>query len=195
MKRRASLFSSQFSTLLALAGFLLIRTPYLFPVPPQKPPKTTTKVDFSRDIRPIFSGKCFACHGPDEAARMSKLRLDTEEGAFGDLGGRHAIVPKKPSVSEVIRRITAKEKSRRMPPPYSDYTLSEKEIDLIRLWIKQGAPWLEHWSFLPPHRPDLPKIKNTEWVKNEIDYFILERLVTEGLSPSRQPRRTCGASG
>ncbi len=186
MGRCTSLFSSQFAILLAWTGLLLIEAPYVFPALPQKKQETATKVDFSRDIRPIFSDKCFACHGPDEATRMSKLRLDTEEGAFKDLGGRHAIVPSNPNSSEVIRRITAEEKSRRMPPPYSDYSLSKKEINLIRLWIKQGAPWLEHWSFLPPHRPNLPKIKNTRWVKNEIDYFILERLETEKLTPSKQ---------
>src|SRR5713226_8120173 len=96
---------------------------------------TAQEVEFNRDIRPIFSDKCYTCHGPDKANRKSKLRFDTEAGAKQDLGGHFAIVPGDPDKSEMVRRITAGNKALRMPPVYSGATLSEPEIDLIRRWI------------------------------------------------------------
>src|SRR5262245_43827593 len=77
-------------------------------------------VEFSRDIRPILSDRCFLCHGPDEANRKVNLRLDTEAGAKQTQGKTTPIVPGDPSASEVFRRITA-ENSARMPPSYSEY--------------------------------------------------------------------------
>ena len=141
-------------------------------------------VEFNRDIRPIFSDKCFACHGPDSKNRLTKLRFDTEDGAKQDLGGRFAIVPGDPSRSEIVRRITAKEAARRMPPVYSGESLTDREIDLIRRWIGQGAIWQKHWSLIPPRRPELPKVSNRSWPRNGLDFFILERLDREGLPPS-----------
>src|SRR5256885_117142 len=109
-------------------------------------------VAFNRDIRPILSDNCFQCHGPDKANRKAKLRLDSEESAFADRGGYHAIVAGKPSESEMVRRITAKGKER-MPPPTSAHGLTAAQIDLIRRWIAEGAKWQKHWSLIPPRRP------------------------------------------
>jgi len=149
------------------------------------------RIDFNRDIRPILSGKCFVCHGPDAANKKIKLRLDSETGSKADLGdGRRAIVPGNPGESEMVRRITASDESMRMPPAYSDYKLTQSEIDLLTEWIKQGAQWQRHWSFIPPHRPELPPVKNTSWPKNAIDYFVLERLEREGLESSPEADRT-----
>ena len=121
---------------------------------------------------------------------MTKLRFDTKAGPFEDLGGYFAIVPGDPAASEIIRRITAKDESRRMPPLYSGRKLTDDEIELIRQWIKEGAKWVEHWSFLPPRRPALPKVGNTAWPSNGIDYFTLERLERESLTPSREADQT-----
>src|SRR5437763_17142740 len=93
------------------------------------------EVEFNRDIRPIFSDKCYTCHGPDKSNRKSKLRFDTEAGAKVDLGGHFAIVPGDPEKSELVRRITAGNKAMRMPPVYSGATLSDREIGLIRDWV------------------------------------------------------------
>src|SRR5580700_28337 len=102
------------------------------------PPAT---VEFNRDIRPIFSDRCYTCHGPDQANRKSKLRLDIEAGAKGDLGGHFGIVPGHPAKSEVIRRITAGE-GLRMPPAWTGTVrLSEREISLLTRWVEQGAVW------------------------------------------------------
>src|SRR6185295_3539965 len=86
-------------------------------------------VEFNRDIRPIFSDKCYTCHGPDKANRKSKLRFDTEAGATQDLGGRFAIVPGDTGKSELIRRITATVPAMRMPQVWSTYKLTDSEIE------------------------------------------------------------------
>src|SRR6266567_2977206 len=145
-------------------------------------------VSFNRDIRPILSDKCFTCHGPDAANRKSKLRFDNEEGARIDLGkGRYALVPGDPAKSELYLRITSDDPALRMPPAYAGHEkLTGREIDLIRRWIEQGAVWQRHWSLLPPHKPELPKVQSAGWPRNPIDYFVLDRLEREGLHPSAE---------
>jgi hypothetical protein len=142
-------------------------------------------VEFNRDIRPILSDRCFACHGPDQSKRQSKLRLDMEAIAKSDLGGHFAIVPGEPASSELIRRVSSNDNARRMPPAYSGAAkLSDREIDLLTRWIAQGARWQKHWSFLPPTRGELPAISDRSWPNNPIDYFVLAKLDREGLKPS-----------
>ena len=117
-----------------------------------------TAVDFQRDIRPILSDNCFACHGPDEATREADLRLDTRDGAFSPRppAGRStrprdpAVVPGDASASLLVERITHADTLRRMPPEISQKTLSDEQIDLLKRWIEQGADWDQHWSFKPP---------------------------------------------
>src|SRR5690606_9693487 len=138
-------------------------------------------VDFQGDIRPLLSDRCFACHGPDANTREADLRLDQREGALAEKKGRRAIVPGDPEASEILRRLRATDPDERMPPADSGKSLSEDEIALIERWIREGASWEEHWSFVPPTRPELPKVSNEAWVKNPIDRFILARLDREGL--------------
>ena len=146
-------------------------------------------VEFNRDIRPVLSDRCYTCHGPDQARRRTKLRFDVEADAKQDLGGRFAIVPGDAEKSEIIRRITAADPARRMPPVSSGRTLTTGEIDLIQRWIEQGAKWEKHWSFIPPRRAPLPEISNRAWPRNEIDFFVLKRLEQEGLGPSPEADR------
>src|SRR5215831_945297 len=148
----------------------------------------TGTVEFNRDIRPILSDRCYACHGPDEGKRASKLRLDTETGAKADLGNHFAIVPGDPAASELIRRITAPD-VRRMPPAYAASRLSKAEIDTLTRWIAQGAVWQKHWSFITTRRPDLPEVHHSKWPRNPIDSFVLARLEREGLEPSPEADR------
>ena len=109
------------------------------------------RVSFNADIRPIFSDKCYTCHGPDSNNRKTPLRFDTQEGAVQDLGGRFAIVSGDFEKSEIIKRLTTEDPIRRMPPAYEGHAkLSDREIDLVRRWIEQGAEWQSHWSFTPP---------------------------------------------
>jgi hypothetical protein len=138
----------------------------------------TRTINFNRDIRPILSDKCFACHGPDATAKQIKLRLDSEAAALA------AIVPGNPEQSKLIKRITHKDEALRMPPVDSGRSLTSQEIELLIEWIRQGAKWQSHWAFVAPVRPQLPSVKNTAWPQNAIDYFVLARLEREGLQPA-----------
>ena len=144
------------------------------------------EIEFNRDIRPILSDQCFACHGPDAAKRKTKLRFDTESGARIELAkGRFAIVPGDPERSELVRRVTSSDTAVRMPPAYAGRAaLRADEIERIRRWIAQGARWQPFWSFIPPQRPALPAVRDEKWVRNPIDRFILARLEREGLHPA-----------
>ncbi len=150
------------------------------------PPQTSTPsaIDFDRDIRPILSDTCYACHGPDENARESNLRLDTRAGAFADLGGYRAIVPGRPEKSELMRRLKSDDENEKMPPPTAHQKITPGQIELIRQWIAAGADWREHWSLIPPKRTPPPDVKHKIWPRNAIDAFILARLEREELSPS-----------
>jgi Protein of unknown function (DUF1553)/Protein of unknown function (DUF1549)/Concanavalin A-like lectin/glucanases superfamily/Planctomycete cytochrome C len=149
-----------------------------------------SRVDFNRDIRPIFSDKCWGCHGPDAVNRSLRLRLDSEGAATADLGqGVRAIVPGHPERSELVRRITAQDESERMPPVYSDRKLTQREIHLLKEWISQGAQWQKHWSFITPARPVLPAVHYQTWPRNPIDYFVLAKLEEQDLRPSPEAER------
>jgi hypothetical protein len=152
-------------------------------VPAAAPPAAA--VDFNRQILPILSDHCFTCHGPDESKRKAKLRLDTKEGAFGELrhGGR-AIVPGKLDESELIRRITSADADEVMPPSGKGKPLSPAEIEFLKRWVAGGAPWTQHWAFVAPHRPPAPSVGDAAWPRSPIDRFILARLEREGLKPS-----------
>jgi hypothetical protein len=152
-----------------------------------EPPKRgkADDVSFNRDIRPILSDNCFACHGPDISTRKAKLRLDQREVAIK----AGAIVPGKADQSEMIRRIFAEDEKERMPPKKAKKTLTSKQTELLKKWVEQGAVYQGHWAFIPPVRPELPAVKNDKWVKNPIDRFILGRLEQEGLQPSPEADR------
>jgi hypothetical protein len=146
-------------------------------------------VSYNFDIRPILSDKCSACHGPDANKRQAGLRLDDPVSAFQALKehpGAHALVAGKPQQSEVYLRITTKDTSKLMPPISSNLKLSSHEIDLIEKWIKQGAKYEKHWAFVAPKKSALPEIKDKEWPKNEIDYFILSKQEQKGFSPNEE---------
>src|SRR5689334_12187861 len=157
-----------FWILLSLSGCLLSRTSHA------DGPKVDARprVDFSRQIRPILSENCFACHGPDEKQRKAKLRLDTKEGAFGKLRhGGFALVPGKPTESRLLDRITAHDPSDIMPPAKTGKKLTPEQIALVKQWVAQGAKWSTHWAFTVPVRPALPKVQDAAWPCNPIDYF------------------------
>ena len=137
---------------------------------------------FSQEIRPLLSDRCFHCHGPDEAARKAKLRLDVESNAHNSV-----IVPGKVSESEFIARILSSDADDRMPPPDSGVkALSPAEIELLKKWVESGAHYETHWSFSPIRRPALPSVENKTWVRNPIDHFVLARLEKAGLQPSSE---------
>ena len=149
------------------------------------PAAPTGAIDFNRQIRPILSENCFACHGPDEAKRKSKLRLDLKEDAFKPAkSGSFAIVPGKPGESELLRRISTADEDDVMPPVKTGKKLKPEQIALLRQWIEKGAEWKTHWSFEPVKSPALPVTKKITWTRNPIDRFVLAKLDAEKLSPS-----------
>jgi hypothetical protein len=153
-------------------------------------PQPQAPVDFDREIRPILSNNCFACHGPDEKQRKAKLRLDIRDGAFNELrAGGHAVVAGDPVKSELLRRVLSDDPTERMPPPKSNKRLTREQVDLLRRWIEQGAKWSEHWAFVPPKRPPLPQVQRRGWTRNPIDFFTLARLEKEGLTLSPEADR------
>ncbi len=144
------------------------------------------KIRFNRDIRPIFSDTCFACHGPDAKARKGKLRLDVREEALRVRDGKAPVVPGDSSRSEAFRRLITKDADDLMPPPDSHKTLSPRQIEIVRRWIDQGAEYEAHWAYAPLSRPAPPAVARKSWVRNPIDGFILSRLEQEGLRPSKE---------
>ncbi len=146
------------------------------------------KIDFNYHVKPILSDKCFACHGPDKANQKAGLRLDIEEAAFKVLegSGKRALVSGKPNASEVVHRILSDDPEKVMPPPDFNLTLTNTEKATLAKWIAQGAVYKEHWSFIKPQKEQLPEINDKKWVKNEIDYFIAEKLEAKHLTPSEQ---------
>ncbi len=143
------------------------------------------QIDFNFHVKPILSDKCFACHGPDLANQKAGLRLDLEEEAYSILeSGNKAIVPGKPHKSAMVDRILSEDKEQIMPPPEFILTLSSKEKAILAKWIQQGAEYKRHWSFIKPEKRKRPEIANSAWAKNEIDFFIADKLENRDLLPS-----------
>ena len=138
-------------------------------------------VSFNRDILPILSNNCFACHGPDEKKRETKFHFDTKEGAFLKPG---VIEPGNAAESLLVEMITNPDPNERMPPPDSGHALTDRQIELLKRWIDEGAKWDTHWAYTAPVRVDPPAVRTSGWVRNPIDQFILWRLEREGLKPS-----------
>jgi mono/diheme cytochrome c family protein len=141
--------------------------------------------DFNREIRPILSRNCFACHGPDEHDRRGGLRLDDRAAATSKVeSGATAIVPGKPAESELVARIHATDADIVMPPPESNHVLSAAQKDLLERWIAAGAPYAAHWAYVPPTPHPDPAVKDQAWARSWIDRFVLARLEAEGLTPA-----------
>ena len=172
---------------LLLAAFL---TPGLRIAAGGEPP-LLDKIEFNRDIRPIFSDTCFKCHGPDAKARKGKLRLDLREQALESRKGRTPILPGNSAASESFRRLVTTNLDDLMPPADSGKKLSSREIALIRKWIDQGAEYQAHWAYAPMNDVPVPKPGRLGPGRNPIDRFLLARLEREGLRPvDEAPRST-----
>ena len=143
-------------------------------------------VQFNRDILPILSNHCFACHGPDANERQGGLRLDIPDAALaGGDSGEAAWVPGDATASSLFNRVSTTDEDERMPPPDFDKQLSPQHISLLKQWIDEGAPYREHWAYVAPVRPALPKIASkTKWPRNAIDAFVLAPLEQKGKHPS-----------
>jgi hypothetical protein len=140
------------------------------------------KVQFLRDIQPILSANCFACHGFDPTTQKAGLRLDQREAATGPLkSGNIAIVPGNPRKSELLTRLHDKDEP--MPPAQTGKKLTDAEKKLLERWIAEGAEYQGHWSFVRPQKAALPKTKTPDWARQPIDHFILARLEASKFRP------------
>jgi len=146
-------------------------------------------INFQRQVRPILSNNCFLCHGPDKGTRMADVRLDIREGAFATRKNGAIIVPGKPDDSLLIKRIMSDNAGYRMPPVYSHKSLTPEQKQILYQWVKEGANWKDHWAFIAPVRPAPPAVKDTAWVRNPIDNFILAKLEANNLTPAPEADR------
>ncbi|HAA51834.1 MAG TPA: chromosome segregation protein [Planctomycetaceae bacterium] len=143
-------------------------------------------INFPRDIRPILSENCFQCHGPDARARKGELRLDIAGEALGH--DPPVLVAGQPDNSVIWKRISSQDPDVRMPPPGSNRQLTDRQRELIRRWIAEGAEFGDHWSLVPPVRRP-PPVQTTGLGANVIDAFILDRLKSAGLTMSPMANR------
>jgi hypothetical protein len=140
-----------------------------------------SSLSFNRDIRPILSENCFACHGFDASKRKAKLRLDNAEGALAaNAEGRRAIVPGKPLQSQAYLRLISEDKDELMPPPESHKKLSAAQIEVLRQWIEQGAAYEKHWAFEPLRAATKPL---------DIDAMLAAELAPRGLTLAAEAPR------
>ena len=146
-------------------------------------------VDFNFHVKPILSDRCFKCHGPDPNTREGGLALHAEEFAFAALGKDHprfALIPGEPDSSTLIQRIFTENPDDIMPPPESNLTLTDREKEILKKWVAQGAEWKNHWAFTKPEDPLVPEVSGSVWGSNEIDQFILEKMQERGFSPAEK---------
>jgi hypothetical protein len=167
--------------LFSLCGFVFLVVATLLPVSAAVP----GKVRFNRDVRPILSENCFACHGPDKNQRKAKLRLDQRDNAIE----KKAIVPFNANESSLVTRIVSPDDLEVMPPPETHKKLTAGQKDILKQWIQQGAEYEAHWAYITPTRPVVPGVKQQPWVRTPIDAFILAKLEGYSLSPSPEADR------
>ena len=147
-------------------------------------------LDYNRDIKPILAENCFSCHGFDEASRKAKLRLDIADSATAARDGTVAIKPGDPAKSEAWLRIISPHEDEVMPPPEAHKTLTAAQKNLLKTWIEQGAPYAQHWAFVPPVKAPLPaagsqrSTPNSQLPAHPIDAFVRAKLAAEKLTPS-----------
>ena len=146
-------------------------------------------VDFTSQVRPILSDRCFPCHGPDAGALEADLRLDLRASALEDRGGYAVIVPGDPEASELVYRIHSDDEDERMPPAEANSSLQPHEIDLLTRWVAEGAPYAKHWSFERPDRHVAPEVQGVDWVQDPLDRFVLAKLEESGMQPTAEADR------
>ncbi|HVK12337.1 MAG TPA: DUF1549 domain-containing protein, partial [Gemmataceae bacterium] len=165
------------------------------PADPSKlPPPADRKIDYAKDVQPIFAAACYSCHG--DKKQLSGFRLDRKADALrgGEVG--KGIVPGKSTDSPLVHYVAGLEPEMKMPPKGD--RLTAEQIGILRAWIDQGADWPEggavgsgkdHWAFKPPIKSPLPPVSNPKWGRTPVDAFILARLDREKLKPSAEADR------
>ena len=146
-------------------------------------PSHAGDLHFNRDIRPILSAHCYHCHGPDKKHREADLRLDQQDGitdAFGETELKD---------NDAWQRLLSTDPDEQMPPPSAHTKIKPEELAALKQWIAEGAKYQGHWSFVAPVEAKPPQVKNSAWVRNPIDAFVLARLEGAGLAPNSEATR------
>lgn len=180
-RHRSVRIGSGLAVVFAGAALAFSTHPSIHPWTYRKTTPAGDRVDFSRDIQPIFNQNCVSCHGGVRQKGGVSFIFREEALGKGD-SGKRTIVPGDPDASELMVRITSKDPDRRMP--YRTPALRPEQIELLRRWIKQGAQWEDYWAFVPPKPQSLPAVKRAGWVRQPLDRFVLARLEKESLEPS-----------
>ena len=146
------------------------------------------EIDYNIHVIKILSDKCFSCHGPDMKKQKADLRLDIASFAYSKVteSGLKAIEPGSLSKSELVQRILSEDDDYKMPTPESHLELSAYEKAVLIKWIKQGAEYKKHWAFVPLKSTSIPSAKQKNWIKNDIDNFVLHKIEEEGLRPAKE---------
>lgn len=147
--------------------------------------RAADRLEYNRDIRPILFENCFACHGADSASRKADLRLDQRDAAIKS----EAILPGKPDESTLIQRILSHDDDEVMPPPATKKKLTDRQKEILTRWVREGADYQPHWSFIPPTRPAIPSVQNPAWIKTPLDGFVLAKLEKQHLAPAPEADR------
>ncbi|MFO0928715.1 MAG: DUF1549 domain-containing protein [Gemmataceae bacterium] len=172
-----------------LAALPLLAAVWVFATAAEKAPgprpTVPDKPKYNRDIRPILAEFCFACHGPDKAARKGDLRLDIREEAIKS----GALLPGKVDESSFCERLDTTAKGKLMPPAKTGKKLSAAQKEILKRWVAAGAEYEPHWAYIPPSRPVMPAVKAAGWVRNPIDRFVLAGLENRGLTPAPEADR------
>jgi mono/diheme cytochrome c family protein len=149
-------------------------------------PKSSRKLEYNRDVRPILSENCFACHGPDKKTRKGGLRLDDRDAALA----KKVFVPGKADESELVKRVFSNDPDEVMPPADHRKKLTAQQREILKRWVNEGAPYQPHWAYIPVKRPAVPEVADSAaWARNPIDRFILAELEAHKIKPSREADR------
>lgn len=140
-------------------------------------------IEFNRDVRPVLADHCFPCHGPDQSKRKADLRLDMPDGLTVPGNEGAVLVPGDPGASLLIQRVLTSDPDLVMPPPEAGHALTDQQKERLSEWVRSGAGWDRHWSFIPPRRRALPQVERSEWPLGALDHFVLAKLE----SMDRQP--------
>ena len=149
--------------------------------------KAVEAVDFNREIRPLLSRNCSACHGPDEKKREAGLRLDARESAVALRDDHRAIAPGDPLHSDLLRRVKSDDADERMPPASTGKRLTVLEIDRLTEWIRQGAIYTPHWAYVKPIRPQPPQVADRAWPRTKSIAFFSPDWKKRSCTPCRRP--------
>ncbi len=146
------------------------------------------RISFNDKIRPILNRSCVGCHGGVKKAGGVSLIYRSEALGKGE-SGKTVIVPGKPEESDLYRRIISDDPKIMMPLVEEgghSKPLSKEEKDLIKTWIEEGAHWEEHWAYIKPKLVDRSgELKRGAWVKKPMDAYVLHRLESLNLEPSK----------